>query len=143
MTVRRDPYKNASNRSSPPGKLENEDKNNQNLYVPPPSRKDEKNNLVRAEEMLENGAPPRPPLPREEGRRSVCRVSSDVPNSSLTRFYYHLIDSFYLRYLLLLNIIIYESKRFLFSAGCQTGIERTPRTGTDFINAEHATLLVR
>ena len=53
---------------SPQGKVENEDKNNQNLYVPPPSRKDEKNNLVRAEEMLENGAPPRPPLPRDEGR---------------------------------------------------------------------------
>ena len=69
MTVKRDPYKNASsNRTSPQGKVENEDKNNQNLYVPPPSRKDEKNNLVRAEEMLENGAPPRPPLPREEGK---------------------------------------------------------------------------
>ena len=69
VTVKRDPYKNASSsRMSPQGKVENEDKNNQNLYVPPPSRKDEKNNLVRAEEMLENGAPPRPPLPREEGK---------------------------------------------------------------------------
>ena len=69
VTVKRDPYKNSSsNRMSPQGKVENEDKNNQNLYVPPPSRKDEENNLVRAEELLENGAPPRPPLPREEGR---------------------------------------------------------------------------
>ena len=69
VTVKRDPYKTpASSRMSPQGKVENEDKNNQNLYVPPPSRKDEKNNLVRAEELLENGAPPRPPLPRDEGR---------------------------------------------------------------------------
>ena len=82
MTVRRDPYKNAPNRTSvsPQGKLENEDKNNQNLYVPPPSRKDEKNNLVRAEEMLENGAPPRPPLPRDEGRFLVTSLLC-LPNT--------------------------------------------------------------
>ena len=56
----------------------------------------------------------------------LCCPSLTQP--SLTRFYYHLIDSFILRYLLLLNIIIYESKRFLFTAGFQTGIERTQTT---------------
>ena len=56
----------------------------------------------------------------------LCCASLTHP--SLTRFYYHLIDSFILRYLLLLNIIIYESKRFLFAAGIQTGIERTQTT---------------
>ena len=45
LTVKRDPYKNPFNRLTPTqAKVENEDhKNNQNLYVPPPSRKDEKN----------------------------------------------------------------------------------------------------
>ena len=78
LTVKRDPYKNSSsNRTTPTQpKVENEDhKNNQNLYVPPPSRKDEKNNLARADQQLhtlEAGdtgqPPPRPPLPRDEGR---------------------------------------------------------------------------
>ena len=71
--MKRDPYKNSSNRTTPTqAKVENEEhRNNQNLYVPPPvSRKDEKNNLVRADQLhLEDAgeAPPRPPLPREEG----------------------------------------------------------------------------
>ena len=84
LLVKRDPYKSsASNRNSPTqAKVENtqvnEERNNlaanQNLYVPPPSRKDEKNNLARAdqlqkEETSDTGQPPpRPPLPRDEGK---------------------------------------------------------------------------
>lgn len=77
LTVKRDPYKtSSSNRTTPTQpKVENEDhKNNQNLYVPPPSRKDEKNNLARADQQLHSleagdtgQPPPRPPLPRDEG----------------------------------------------------------------------------
>merc|ERR1719192_119005 len=86
VTVKRDPYKNASsNRMSPQGKVENEDKNNQNLYVPPPSRKDEKNNLVRAEEMLENGAPPRPPLPRDEAEYNLSPRKTGEESSLNTK----------------------------------------------------------
>ena len=74
LTVKRDPYKSAaSNRTTPTqAKVENdENKNNQNLYVSPPSRKDEKNNLARADQLQkeENDLgqpPPRPPLPRDE-----------------------------------------------------------------------------
>ena len=76
LTVKRDPYKNSSsNRTTPTqAKVENEDnKNNQNLYVPPPSR--EKNNLVRAEQLHKDDVdtgqpPPRPPLPRDDGKNS-------------------------------------------------------------------------
>lgn len=64
MTVKRDPY-----RSSPPpraqAKVENEPVGN--LYVPPPSRKEEKSNLAREQRMGEEEVPPRPPLPRDEG----------------------------------------------------------------------------
>ena len=64
MTVKRDPY-----RSSPPpraqAKVENEPAGN--LYVPPPSRKEEKSNLAREQRMGEEEVPPRPPLPRDEG----------------------------------------------------------------------------
>merc|ERR1719474_1714264 len=83
LMVKRDPYKFlTSNRTSPTqAKVENsqqpDDRNNlasnQNLYVPPPSRKDEKNNLARADQLLKEESgdtgqpPPRPPLPREEG----------------------------------------------------------------------------
>ena len=67
MTVRRDPYRNSQPRSGQP-KVENgAAEPNQNLYVPPPSRKEEKNNLAREARMGEEDAPPRPPLPREEG----------------------------------------------------------------------------
>ena len=72
LTVKRDPYK-SSNRNTPvtQSKVDNEDqKNNQNLYVPPPSRKDEKNNLARENQLNKDefgDPPPRPPLPREEG----------------------------------------------------------------------------
>lgn len=125
LTVKRDPYKNPSNRTTPTqAKVENEDhKNNQNLYVPPPSRKDEKNNLVRADQLhLDDGseAPPRPPLPREEGNDAHNNGSSfcQLHINNLTSFYL-LIDSFILTYLLLPNIGIYERKRFLFSVGCQ------------------------
>merc|ERR1719458_2187061 len=66
MTVRRDPYRNSQPRSGQP-KVENgAAEPNQNLYVPPPSRKEEKNNLAREARMGEEDAPPRPPLPREE-----------------------------------------------------------------------------
>ena len=66
MTVRRDPYRTTPPRSGQP-KVENGEPN-QNLYVPPPSRKEEKNNLAREARMGEDEAPPRPPLPREEGK---------------------------------------------------------------------------
>ena len=90
LSVKRDPYKSSSNRTSPtqgrdPQSSEEQKNNvasNQNLYVPPPSRKDEKNNLARAEELLqkeetvESGQPPpRPPPPREEGE-AVCLLSN-------------------------------------------------------------------
>merc|ERR1719410_1380758 len=66
MTVRRDPFRNSQPRSGQP-KVENgAAEPNQNLYVPPPSRKEEKNNLAREARMGEEDAPPRPPLPREE-----------------------------------------------------------------------------
>ena len=84
LMVKRDPYKFlTSNRTSPTqAKVENsqqpDDRNNlasnQNLYVPPPSRKDEKNNLARADQLQKEESgdtgqpPPRPPLPREEGK---------------------------------------------------------------------------
>lgn len=66
MTVRRDPYRATPPRSGQP-KVENGEPN-QNLYVPPPSRKEEKNNLAREARMGEDEVPPRPPLPREEGK---------------------------------------------------------------------------
>ena len=80
LTVKRDPYKSlSSNRTTPTQvKVENEDhKNNQNLYVPPPSRKDEKNNLIRADQLHKDDGgdtgqpPPRPPLPRDDGNFSI------------------------------------------------------------------------
>ena len=78
LTVKRDPFKASNNRNTPTqAKVENEDnKNNQNLYVPPPSRKDEKNNLVRADQLHKDDVgdpPPRPPLPREEGN-TLCII---------------------------------------------------------------------
>merc|ERR1719458_1988250 len=75
MTVRRDPYRNSQPRSGQP-KVENGSAEpNQNLYVPPPSRKEEKNNLAREARMGEEDAPPRPPLPREEGSEKTGPVS--------------------------------------------------------------------
>lgn len=84
MMVKRDPYKSlTSNRTSPTQvKVENNQQvddqrnnlaSNQNLYVPPPSRKDEKNNLARADQLQKEETgdtgqpPPRPPLPKDEG----------------------------------------------------------------------------
>lgn len=75
LTVKRDPFKTNNNfqpRNPSQGRVETVEPN-QNLYVPPPTRKEEKNNIARAdqlqkEEALTNGiVPPRPPLPREEG----------------------------------------------------------------------------
>merc|ERR1719410_1580761 len=92
LTVKRDPYKtSSSNRTTPTQpKVENEDhKNNQNLYVPPPSRKDEKNNLARADQQLHSleagdtgQPPPRPPLPRDEVDYSISPRKPE--DSSLT-----------------------------------------------------------
>ena len=75
LSVKRDPFKSAASHRTTPtqAKVENEEnKNNQNLYVSPPSRKDEKNNLARADQLQKEEAdlgqpPPRPPLPRDEG----------------------------------------------------------------------------
>ena len=97
LMVKRDPYKSlSSTRTSPTQvKVENNQQvddqrnnlaSNQNLYVPPPSRKDEKNNLARAdqlqkEEPVDTGQPPpRPPLPKDEGNRTSCKCIS-IENS--------------------------------------------------------------
>merc|ERR1719474_2650615 len=98
LMVKRDPYKFlTSNRTSPTqAKVENsqqpDDRNNlasnQNLYVPPPSRKNEKNNLARADQLLKEESgdtgqpPPRPPLPREEADYGVSPRRPE--DSSLT-----------------------------------------------------------
>ena len=90
MMVKRDPYKSlTSNRTSPTQvKVENNQQvddqrnnlaSNQNLYVPPPSRKDEKNNLARADQLQKEETgdtgqpPPRPPLPKDEGNSASCK----------------------------------------------------------------------
>ena len=78
MTVRRDPYRNSQPRSGQP-KVENGSAEpNQNLYVPPPSRKEEKNNLAREARMGEEDAPPRPPLPREEGNNPSTLLTPNL-----------------------------------------------------------------
>merc|ERR1719300_1636495 len=90
-----------SNRTSPTqAKVENnqqvEDQrnnlaSNQNLYVPPPSRKDEKNNLARAdqlqkEETSDTGQPPpRPPLPRDEADYGVSPRRSEDSSLSTSK----------------------------------------------------------
>ena len=84
MTVRRDPYRNSQPRSGQP-KVENGSAEpNQNLYVPPPSRKEEKNNLAREARMGEEDAPPRPPLPREEGNQPFSNLLTQLMPQPLT-----------------------------------------------------------
>ena len=84
MTVRRDPYRNSQSRSGQP-KVENGSAEpNQNLYVPPPSRKEEKNNLAREARMGEEDAPPRPPLPREEGNQPCTNLLTQLMPQPLT-----------------------------------------------------------
>jgi tight junction protein 1 len=79
LTVRRDPFRAGGGaRERPLGqpKVENgaAEAGGGNLYVPPPSRKEEKSNLVReAQRLGEEEAPPRPPLPREEGELGANR----------------------------------------------------------------------
>lgn len=74
MTVKRDPYRTPQTRAP---KVENGPQEpNQNLYVPPPTRKEEKNNLAREARMGDDEAPPRPPLPREEGKCTVPNQSN-------------------------------------------------------------------